>query len=1117
MEIAEDDEEENKRQSTVPEERPPAQEDTDAPPPTSPPPDQSTFPDAEESQATRERRGSEDQSAPHTVEEPRQSSQSARPELYSYTSHGSTGKPKVKLGPRPSLDAAGRPHTSGTSSHYRPVSTLPAGLKLFSRDSKTKKERPKSQYTPEPSMMASLPPIPDSPGQSIPPRPHTSGGRPSTSSGASIRPSIAISMNYPKSPTITPEKARLMKALELRKKQMSAAAPTTEHLSPTVNDGPDYGTIESHRASDGAPKEVHDTLAMLNDMAKEEESGMALDAQSVMKTDESDATRSDSYPVSPDGPSERAESTRASSVSESTDGTVQGRSSGKEILANDEPTSGAAPDESSTRQGPPDIFQNSASNNETSSIEEYPRLLPVAYQPDSSPSFVSQGNVKEPEPVPEQVQAETSADTKEIRSEIKDAFENDVPPSPPISAVDERGSLPQDLLQNTVEEPSSMPLAEPDPVPEPAVEVGVKEWKVPRSKFSVQDLRATSEAHSSPQEQLPPSTSRNTLSPTPLSPTGSTFSVETRMSANGDEQEGGHRVRRIKRRAFVDPIRTDIDVADMSAANSEANFSSDDELMDELQSAVFQEAKPVTVSKSPISPVFPSLDNSSDGKRSPRAVSNPVKKDNRDSQFLSPPTLLKSETWRSVSASSAPANHTNQQSTRPIAKKVNLGSGISQRIKALERLSNHAPEPTQTAPVAAATFFAVRKGSGSKTPSVADRASSLTRHTPSPPVSQESSPPKPLTLHSRSASAQNRMSAIVPSSNPMAQPTKSRPESVSVTARIVRDPSQPFPTKPDIGKNPSEFKPLELEQSPLVIDHQKAVVTALKENVKENVEERRLSNSSKSSKNGNSTDRRSSMTIVRDFIKEGRTSFSEHRRSMTIDTSISSSSDLTSRPPSTHANKNFGSSSSIKSRRSSRDMGHPPTTASSSSSTSDEKVDKKSNRASRMLRQMSSSISSSRKALAHAISPTVREESEPPSTQASQSQHSSQPSQSSLTPTITTIDIGDVNVQFPDTLLWKRRSMLLDSQGYLIMSPALPASGNPKDKRNVGATRRIHLSKFKAPIIPDVEMQELPNSVVLDFVEGGELQIACEDRGGQGRVLSSTFPSLLCLSQGSRN
>ena len=73
----------------------------------------------------------------------------------------------------------------------------------------------------------------------------------------------------------------------------------------------------------------------------------------------------------------------------------------------------------------------------------------------------------------------------------------------------------------------------------------------------------------------------------------------------GGGNEKNKKVRRIKRRAFVDPIRTDIDVADMSAANSEANFSSDDELMDELQSAVFQEAKPVTVSKSPISPVFP--------------------------------------------------------------------------------------------------------------------------------------------------------------------------------------------------------------------------------------------------------------------------------------------------------------------------------------------------------------------------------------------------------------------------------------------------------------------------------------------------------------------------------
>jgi hypothetical protein len=106
------------------------------------------------------------------------------------------------------------------------------------------------------------------------------------------------------------------------------------------------------------------------------------------------------------------------------------------------------------------------------------------------------------------------------------------------------------------------------------------------------------------------------------------------------------------------------------------------------------------------------------------------------------------------------------------------------------------------------------------------------------------------------------------------------------------------------------------------------------------------------------------------------------------------------------------------------------------------------------------------------------------------------------------VNIGDVNVQFPDTLLWKRRSMLLDSQGYLIVSPALTAHGNDRDKANAGAVRRYHLSAFRTPTIPDVEMQELPNSVVLDFVEGGGLQVACEDRGGQGRVLNSKFPVL---------
>lgn len=136
------------------------------------------------------------------------------------------------------------------------------------------------------------------------------------------------------------------------------------------------------------------------------------------------------------------------------------------------------------------------------------------------------------------------------------------------------------------------------------------------------------------------------------------------------------------------------------------------------------------------------------------------------------------------------------------------------------------------------------------------------------------------------------------------------------------------------------------------------------------------------------------------------------------------------------------------------------------------------------------------------MSPTVREESEPPNLNDSRSLTSSHPSQASVAPTPTLNSLGEVNVQFPDSLLWKRRSMALDSQGFLILT----ASGNGKDtKGGPGASRRFHFSEFRVPAIPDVEMQELPNSVVLDFVEGGGLQVACEDRAGQGRVLKGSL------------
>ena len=77
--------------------------------------------------------------------------------------------------------------------------------------------------------------------------------------------------------------------------------------------------------------------------------------------------------------------------------------------------------------------------------------------------------------------------------------------------------------------------------------------------------------------------------------------------------------------------------------------------------------------------------------------------------------------------------------------------------------------------------------------------------------------------------------------------------------------------------------------------------------------------------------------------------------------------------------------------------------------------------------------------------------------------------------------------------------MSLDSQGFLLLSQAQSNKGMEKSASN----KRYHLSEFRTPFIPEMEAQELPNSVVLDFIEGGGLQIACEDRGGQMRVLQS--------------
>jgi hypothetical protein len=95
------------------------------------------------------------------------------------------------------------------------------------------------------------------------------------------------------------------------------------------------------------------------------------------------------------------------------------------------------------------------------------------------------------------------------------------------------------------------------------------------------------------------------------------------------------------------------------------------------------------------------------------------------------------------------------------------------------------------------------------------------------------------------------------------------------------------------------------------------------------------------------------------------------------------------------------------------------------------------------------------------------------------------------------VDIGDVNVQFPDSMLWKRRFIRIDDQGYLIFSP--PAN----DVTAKAVSRKYHLGDFKTPALPDREREEMAYSILLDMKDGSCVQCACESKAGQRHVLQS--------------
>lgn len=180
--------------------------------------------------------------------------------------------------------------------------------------------------------------------------------------------------------------------------------------------------------------------------------------------------------------------------------------------------------------------------------------------------------------------------------------------------------------------------------------------------------------------------------------------------------------------------------------------------------------------------------------------------------------------------------------------------------------------------------------------------------------------------------------------------------------------------------------------------------------------------------------------------------------------------------------------------------------------TSPKKKRKSASRASRMMRRMSSGMSS--------IASITRTSPEKKRDAVATVQDVAPPSQSVRPPPL---DLGDLNVQFPDNLLWKRRWVSIDSAGFMTLQPLEGTVSGPKGLRSVSnsstvsrdplvSTKRFHMTEFWAPFAPDLERRELNHSIVLDLKDGRCLQYACSGVGAQVKILRCKFlPNILTM------
>ncbi|KGO60492.1 hypothetical protein PEX2_086740 [Penicillium expansum] len=949
---------------------------------------------------------------PRPSEEPRLSSQSSRPSLRDLE-RAAGYTPKVKLGPRPSVDSSGRPRTAGSSRNVdqRPVASLPTNMRSSSvRKQNGDAPRPRSQgstFATKPT--SRVPPVPPL----LVPPPSIPISRPQLSPSAKSLGALSTSSG------LTPEKERLMKALQQRRKNMAKRAEETK---------------KKQVSEEGELKPVKDIAKDLDDDKENliqihyPDSEMLLSEPETIQQDQQELLCENSPAPSDAAPELVPESILEPAFEPVPNSTLEiAPAPVPETIGESVPE----PVAEAVAKRIPELAPEPVDSNPEAVLEPVTgTIVESAMTPESDQP--SESLEVEPEPIADLPLNNAEDGSLPTGISADSPITADVAATPSETVKGETLQTPPEDETRTEHEDSAIPgLAPPTSNPGVPLQNELSDahqpdsGDVPETHFELSpvaymptdepsDELISAEVHQA--VPLPSSASitppENTSTETPAAPVFVSIEADKPTPDNLISEKSEPLTLDQRRKVHLEPIQ----VPTLEFSDDD-NLLSDDSFMEELTSATVQEARPVSV-KSP---------NGVDHAwRNSRAVSSPFMGSSSGMQALA--------VGRSISSS-----HSENGSPTPVlmAKKINVSSGISSRIKALEKFSSREGTPLGASPAiggpsASSSFENLRKRASISLPSghheITAPSAMHSAHVPESFTRVAS-----LSRHTRQVSVD------------ATRPTTS----VSVTARILRD--------ADTSPKPSEIEPsqshvVNLQTSTLTVEHEAAEAAEAPLPQVSPIEP---------------------TSLLQD-------------RSMSM-SSTTSSRQTTSRPgsrPDSRPGSRPGSRPSLPSRSRTDDS------VQSASSTPE---DKKISRTSRLMRRMSSITSNSRRSIIGALSSPVKEEEYVPAFTNGSSKAPGSVSSRTSEP----IDIGEVNVQFPETLLWKRRVMRIDEQGYVVLTPGT----NDATTRNM--TKRYHLTEFRTPCLPDEDMQELPNSILLDFLDGNTLQCACESRQGQASALQT--------------